>query len=248
MRPFEGIIFDLGNTLIYFGGSWLDVSPQAAMALYCNLEAAGLDLDQEGFTKDFLARLNDYHQERETQLVERTTYELLRRVLADWGYPDVSEGDLRSALASMYTVTQVLWIPEDDAIPTLRKLKETGYRLGMISNAGDDADVQFLIDKAELRPYFDIILTSAGQGIRKPDSRLFQSVLDYWGSNPYQVAMVGDTLNADILGARNTGIFSIWITGRADTPANRANADTIRPDATISTLSELPDLLHSLIN
>jgi FMN phosphatase YigB (HAD superfamily) len=246
MRPFEGIIFDLGNTLIYFGGSWLEVRPLAAIALYSSLKASGLDLDQEDFTDDFLASLNDYHQERETQLVELTTYYVLRKVLTDWGYPDVPEEDLRSALISMHAVTQVLWIPEDDAILTLRNLKEEGYRLGMISNAGDDADVQFLIDKAEVRPFFDIILTSAGQGIRKPDPRLFQAVLDYWGYTPSQVAMVGDTLNADILGAHNAGIYSIWITGRADTPANRANADVIRPDAAISTLSELPDLLSSL--
>ena len=58
--------------------------------------------------------------------------------------------------------------------------------------------------------------------------------------------MVGDSLGADILGARNAGLYSIWVTRRADTAANRAHKDTIQPDAVISTLSELPPLLNSL--
>jgi HAD superfamily hydrolase (TIGR01509 family) len=246
MRPFEGIIFDLGNTLIYFEGSWLEVRPQAAEALYSSLKASGLDLQREEFIDYFLASLNDYHQEREIQLLELTTFRMLQQVLIKLGYPDVSDEFVRSALEAMYAVTQAHWIPEEDALPTLRLLKKSGYRLAMVSNAGDDADVQFLIDKAGLRSYFEIILTSAEQGIRKPDPRLFHAVLDYWGYTPAQVAMVGDTLNADILGALDAGIYSIWITGRADTPANRDNVDTIQPAASIPTLSELPALLSSL--
>jgi FMN phosphatase YigB (HAD superfamily) len=58
--------------------------------------------------------------------------------------------------------------------------------------------------------------------------------------------MVGDTLGADILGARNSGIFSIWIRRRANTPGNRAHVDNILPDAQIDTLSELPGLFAQL--
>ena len=102
------------------------------------------------------------------------------------------------------------------------------------------------MDKAGICPYFDQVLTSAALGIRKPDPRVFQPLLDRWGLPPERVAMVGDTLGADILGARNAGLFSIWIKRRADTPANRAHADTIRPDATINQLSDLPALLDQL--
>jgi hypothetical protein len=38
----------------------------------------------------------------------------------------------------------------------------------------------------------------------------------------------------------------IWISRRADTPGNRAHLDTIQPEAIISALSELPELLHTL--
>jgi putative hydrolase of the HAD superfamily len=124
----------------------------------------------------------------------------------------------------------------------------------VISNAGDDADVQHLVDKIGVRSCLDFVITSAACGIRKPDPQIFQIALDHWDFLPGQVAMhwdflpgqvamVGDTLNADVLGGQNSGLYTVWVTRRADTTANRAHQDAIRPDAVIDTLAELPGLL-----
>ena len=167
-------------------------------------------------------------------------------MLIEQGYPATSQEVVRKALAAMYTITQASWKPEMDAHSTLEILRTAGYRLGLISNAGDDADVQTLIDQANLRRYFEVILTSAGQGIRKPNPEIFWTALEHMKIPPGKAAMVGDTLGADILGARNAGMYSIWITRRADTPANRAHADTIQPDAAIERLGDLHSLLTYL--
>jgi FMN phosphatase YigB (HAD superfamily) len=58
--------------------------------------------------------------------------------------------------------------------------------------------------------------------------------------------MIGDTLGADILGAKNIGACSIWITRRADTPANHAHRETIQPDYQVGSLQELLNLLERL--
>ncbi len=246
MHPFDAIIFDLGSTLIYFDGEWSDVMYQAAQVLYRQLDEAGLNLDQESFLREYHQAVGEYYQERESEFIEHTTYFILRNLLNERGYPEVPDPILRQALKEMYAVSQAHWHVEPDALPTLAALQKMGYRLGLISNAADDADVQTLVDKASIRPFFDIILTSAGEGIRKPNPRIFQKMLDFWGFSPEKVAMVGDTLGADILGAQNAGIFSIWITRRSNTPANHAHAHTIHADATIDTLEELPGLLEQL--
>ena len=106
--------------------------------------------------------------------------------------------------------------------------------------------VQTLVDKASLRPYFDLVLSSAACGVRKPSPRIFRIALEHWGVGPSHAVMVGDTLGADILGAHNAGIFSIWVTRRADTPANRVPAETVTPDAVIDNLAQLPALLEKL--
>ena len=245
-RHFEAIIFDLGGTLIYFEGSWPEVMAEAGMELHRSLREAGLDLDQDAFMQEFHTQLETYYVERESDYREYTTLYVVQKVLQVWGYSDVQENVIREGLQAMYAVTESHWHVEQDAALTLGTLGEKGYRLGLISNAGDDADVQTLVDDANLREYFDLIITSAAEGIRKPSPHIFHKMLNYWGIEPSQAAMVGDTLSADILGASKAGLYSIWIARRADTPANQALAAEIFPDATIATLSELPGLLENL--
>ncbi|MBI3158981.1 MAG: HAD family hydrolase [Chloroflexi bacterium] len=243
MPPIQAALFDLGNTLITFDGNWPDVFARADQALLAELRAAGVGIQPERFLAEFRARLNDYYAQRESEFIEHTTGYVLQALLAEWGSPPLPEDALRRALGEMYAVSQAHWKTEDDAVPTLETLLDQGYRLALVSNAGDDADVQRLVDNARLRPYFEVILSSAAYGIRKPNPRIFRHVLEVMHVPASRAVMVGDTLGADILGARNAGLRSVWVTRRADTPANRDHAGTIQPDAEIAALAELPGVL-----
>ncbi len=55
--------------------------------------------------------------------------------------------------------------------------------------------------------------------------------------------MVGDTLNADIAGAHAAGMRAILIT-TGETKPNGEHHPPIIPDANISALSQLPELLE----
>ena len=244
-RRLDTILFDLGDTLIYFDDDWPAIFALARTELLNSLQSAGFQLGQD-FLDEFYTRMSDYYRQRDTEFIEYTTHYVLRNVLADWGHPNVPEDVLTQALADMHSITQEHWIPEEDALPTLERLRLRGYRMALVSNAADDPNTQVLVDKLGGRPYFEVIMSSAAAGIRKPNPKIFSRVLSSLGSSAEQAVMVGDTLGADILGAQNAGIFSIWITRRADTPANRAHLDTIRPDASIKVLSELPGLLEIL--
>lgn len=243
-HTFRTVLFDLGETLLYFDGHWPDVFAEARAGMLHSLQAAGLALDQP-FLDDFYDRMQSYYRERETEFVEYTTRYILRATLEHWGHLDPPEALMEQALAAMHQVTQAHWLPEDDALPTLQRLRALGYRMGLISNAADDPNTQVLVDKGGFRPYFDVIVSSAAEGIRKPNPKIFCTALERMGGVPAsQAVMVGDTLGADVLGAHNAGIFAIWLTRRANTPANRAHADTIRPDAQLAALSELPEFLE----
>jgi 2-haloalkanoic acid dehalogenase type II len=236
------VLFDLGSTLIYFDASWLEVIPRATLALSDTLRQHGLNLPREEFANRFQQRMFEYYQQRETEFIEYTTQRILQNLLTELGF-SAPAPLLRRALDEFYGVTQSHWRVEDDTHPTLTCLVEQGYRLGLISNASDALDVHTLVDKAALRNYFEQILISAEVGIRKPHPRIFQLALDYFHIRPGEAVMVGDTLGADILGANQMGMRSIWITRRADTPDNRDHLDTIQPSATVATLAEIPPLL-----
>jgi putative hydrolase of the HAD superfamily len=139
----------------------------------------------------------------------------------------------------LYRVSQARYHLEEDAVSTLTELTQRGFRLGLISNAGDNEDVQTLIDQHGLRSYFEVILVSAEVGIRKPHPRIFQLALDWFGCPAKAAIMVGDTLGADILGAHNAGMPGVWVTRRADTLDNRDHLDSIRPDLSIKCLGEI---------
>ena len=245
MNRFDAILFDLGSTLIYFDGEWDAMRPKRDAELLKSLKSAGITLNGQAFLYQFNKQLAHYYNERDSEFIEQTTAYLLRAVLEEWDYTNVPDEVIRQALSGLYSVSQAHWKTEPDSHPTLKQLVERGYRLGLVSNAGDDADVQTLVDQAGLRGYFEVIMTSAALGIRKPNPRIFHFALDHLGCQPSRAAMVGDSLGADILGAKNAGIFSVWVTRHADSAANRAHEDTIQPNMIITSLGELTSALES---
>ena len=245
-RLFDAVLFDLGNTLIYFDCNDENVFARMDAAMVDSLLASGLKLDRGPFLKQYRDRLESYEAERDSEFIEHSTTFIIRSLITEAGLAQPAQNVIKTAVRARYAVSQAFWKLEEDAWPVLDALRAQGYRLGIVSNAGDDEDVQTLIDNARLRPYFDVIVSSAAQGIRKPNPRIFLDVLAQLNMEPKQAAMVGDTLGADILGAQNAGLFAIWITRRANRAANNDHLDTIQPDAAIAELSELPALLNRI--
>ena len=187
--------------------------------------------------------LDRYFARRDEDLFETTYSTVLRDLLAENGYPNADEKAIRRALDAFYSHTQPNWLLEEDALLALRTLEAGGYHIGMISNAGDNQDVFQLVDRFKIEPFFDFILTSAACSYRKPHPRIFELAMTHWNIPAHEIAMVGDSLEADIRGARGLGIFSVWITRRA---SRKAAPPEVQPDAEIETLSELPALLSRL--
>jgi HAD superfamily hydrolase (TIGR01549 family) len=242
---FPYVMFDLGGTLIYFEGSWPDVMAESIHAVTHLMRSWGYNLDARAFPEAYFDLIQQYYQKRSDKFLEYTSEHVLREALLAHNCPVPTDEQLQQALKVMYGVSQQYWRVEPDAIPCLEALRARGCRLGIVSNAADDADVQTLVDNAQLRPYFDFILTSAVAGVRKPNPRIFQDALAQWGAKPEQAVMVGDTVAADIAGANGVGIASIWIPRRQDTPDNHSAARQHCPDATVSALSQIPELLET---
>jgi putative hydrolase of the HAD superfamily len=152
---------------------------------------------------------------------------------------------IAQALQAYYAHSETQWRVMPGAHATLEQLRQAGLRLGLISNAGDDANVQRLIDQAGLRAYFDPILVSAAVGLRKPNPQIFALVLSAWGLPPAECVMVGDTLGADILGAQLAGLRHVWLTAHADHPANQAHRGQIVPEMEVASLPELLPVLRA---
>jgi putative hydrolase of the HAD superfamily len=240
----RAVIFDLGGTLMYERDGWYQVTAQGDEALTRYLIDQGLELNLSTFPVEFRKRLNDYFTQREKDLLETTYTFVLLELLKDKGYANIADEVVRKALDQLFAITQTNWILEEDAPSTLHKLEQDGYRMGLISNAGDDQDVHQLIRRFEIAHYFDFILTSAQCSYRKPHPRIFELAIANWYFLPSETVMVGDNLDADIRGAKSAGLYGVWISRRAGSSSE--DEPRVHPDATISTLSELPPLLDRL--
>ena len=243
---FKAVLFDLGYTLIYFDCETTGIYDRMDAAMVDRLQASGVKIERGPFLEQFNGRMQAYETERDTEFIEHTTTFIMLSVLQESGLPQPPQNVVNSALKARYSVSQACWKLEENVYPVLENLREDGYRLGVISNASDEDDVQTLVDNAGLRPYFDVIVSSAGQGIRKPNPRIFLNGLAQLRVEPGRAVMVGDTLGADILGAHNAGLYGVWITRRANKAANRDHLDTIQPDAVIASISELPGVLDRI--
>jgi HAD superfamily hydrolase (TIGR01509 family) len=128
------------------------------------------------------------------------------------------------------------------AMETLRTLKESGLRLGVISNTIQPAHYMdaSLADRG-LLPFFEVRVYSSELGRAKPHSAIFEAALQALSLSPAEAVHVGDRPEADVAGAHSAGMRAVLIRvpGRAaDAHADRA------PDATIDELPELPAVLE----
>ena len=239
----RAVLFDLGNTLMHAvdPDDWPQVLQRGNQALVDYLCERGLDINCDSFAGEFNHRLQNYYSQREILMLETTTFSVLKELLAEQGFADISDHLLREALDKHYAVTQQNWQLENDTLACLDALKKGFIKLGIISNAGDDSDVSQLLHKFNIHPYFEFVLTSAACGYRKPHKRIFELALENLKLLPEQIAVVGDKLDADIQGANQMGMYSIWITRRAEMPPDEELP--VHPRAMISTLQDLPSLI-----
>ncbi len=236
-------LFDLGGTLMYSRHPWEPILERGYQALANALYEQGFNLDSAELPKAVRYHLDRYFARRDEDLFETTYVAVIRELLAEKGFPRADTKTIRRALDAFYAHTQPNWALEEDALLTLRTLEAGGYRLGLVSNAGDHQDVVQLVDRFQIEPFFDFILTSAACSWRKPHPRIFELALAHWNIPAREVAMVGDSLEADIRGAQALGIFGVWITRRVSKAAARRG---VQPDAEIQSLAELPALLSRL--
>jgi putative hydrolase of the HAD superfamily len=216
------------------------------------LHEQGLALDGEAFARALLNRRSEgFAQARET-MREVTAEESMRWTFARFGLPDPDPALVAAAIDAFFAYEEAHWYADPEALPVLRQLASQGMRLGMFSNATDDPLIQRLVDRLGFRPWLDPALTSAGTGIRKPDPAAYAPILEAWQLPAGSVAMVGDTPDADILGARRAAMRSVWIRSRDDARQEGGlgkdadYSDPIVPDVTIRRLSELPGCLAAM--
>jgi putative hydrolase of the HAD superfamily len=113
----------------------------------------------------------------------------------------------------------------------LGALATRGYRLGIVTN-GQSPFQERNIAALGIRHYFDTILVSEAEGVRKPDAAIFLRAAARLQARADETVFVGDNPQADIAGAQRCGMKAIWF-------AHRAAGDCTFADAVCNGLDEV---------
>ena len=116
----------------------------------------------------------------------------------------------------------------------LEYLKGKGYQIHLITNGFES--VQFKkIENSNLASYFNQVITSEASNSLKPHKEIFEYALQKSNAILSESIMIGDNESADIQGAINIGMDSVFV--------NHINAvPTVPATYTITHLKELENI------
>lgn len=130
----------------------------------------------------------------------------------------------------------------------LEKLKQRGYKLGVISNTTSKTQVFSTLEEYKIRDYFSCVCLSSVTGIRKPNKEIFEEALQKVGSMPQNTVYVGDQIARDVVGSKAAGyalvilIESFFTTFTDESVRN----DLDKIDYKVSNLMEIVELLDRI--
>ncbi|MBN1978456.1 MAG: HAD family hydrolase [Anaerolineae bacterium] len=135
------------------------------------------------------------------------------------------------------------------AAEALRRFREQGHTLALVADARPDTPANVLRQHG-LYDLFDYLAISEIIGAEKPEPLIFQTALKALGipeSDYGRVAMVGNNLERDVVGANRLGLISIffhWNDRRRSQPLTAEE----EPRYTVSSIEELVSLIAGFDN
>ncbi len=123
-------------------------------------------------------------------------------------------------------------------VPTLRRIREAGYRLGLISNVSDGASIP--ITHLGIDRLFDELILSHEVGLLKPDPAIFDLACRRLGVAPSETIFVADGGFGELDAAQQLGIFTVLVEQEGQ---SKDYGYSTRYDAEIHDLRELEGLL-----
>lgn len=238
---FTHVLFDAVGTLIFPSPSVAEVYQQAAQSL-------GLSLSQAEVSRRFKIAYaqSAYPSHVDSSLPsDRVRWQQVVSQVLD----ELTAEHKTIAFEQLWHhfAQPSAWQLFDDAAAALNELQQQGQSLAIASNF--DERLHLIVEGHPLLSHFKNVFVSSDLGFAKPHPSFFQQVSQQLSVHPSELLLVGDDLDADVLGGLSAGWTGVWIQ-RKSNPSTAAStlleATHSSPQAqnafAISSLMELPSL------
>jgi putative hydrolase of the HAD superfamily len=137
------------------------------------------------------------------------------------------------------------------AIEVLAAVKSRGLLVGLISNTGRTPGyaLRQVLEKNGMAAFIDAMVFSDEHGACKPQLSIFETLRSALGVDWREMLFIGDNLYVDVFGAQRCGMRAVHFDPPARGTAVAPPVDLpgpVVPDATIRSLSDLPQLIEFL--
>ena len=226
------ITFDLDGTL------W-DVEPvivNADKQVFAWLEERTPVITQELTIEALTKWRMDYYQQH-TDLhhqISQIRIDAMRELFLSFGYNATDSCRLSEEAFAIFIDARHQVTLFENVVPMLEDL-HGNYRLGALTNGNAN------IFKLDIGRYFDFSFSAEQLNASKPATDHFIAAQDYTRCLPGEIIHIGDHLEHDIYGAQQAGCRNIWFN-----PDQQKNTLGIKPDQTISCLSELSKAANAI--
>jgi HAD superfamily hydrolase (TIGR01549 family) len=196
----RAVLFDVDFTLAKPGP---DLGPEGYQLMGSRF---GLDLDPSKYAEARQAAVATLEKHPELNHDEEIWVLFTERIIRGMG------GDSEGAYECAVEMTRGWEHAEnfelfEDTLPVLEELRRHGLQIGLVSNTGRDLDAFVSHHALEV----DVALSSGSFGKVKPDPSIFRAALHRLGVRPRQAAMVGDSPEDDVGGARALGMRAFLV-------------------------------------
>jgi len=143
--------------------------------------------------------------------LEKDPYEIIEK-LAHIINPAISHETIQKAVQNRIKRFEdaLVKMPER-SINTIRKLKEMGKKIALLSNA--DVIEAAAWTQCPIAPYFDVVLFSCNVGYVKPEVEIYELCLQQLQEKSEDCIFVGDGGSNEFTGAKKVGLSTIMVTG-----------------------------------
>ena len=207
----RGIIFDLGSTLIEFESRpWGEINLDGNKRVYDGLSDLNHTLpDFDTFNNRLEEIKQEYRIAAVETLAEWRAMEAFEKLLTEFGVADPT-AQSRRCMDIYYSLVREGFELCVGAADTVKELKRSGFRTGMISNTIFPASLhEYDLDMLDLMPYIDFRIYSSDFGHRKPFAGIYEEGLRLIGLPAGNTLFVGDRYDEDVAGPQKAGMAAV---------------------------------------
>ncbi|HEX6621666.1 MAG TPA: HAD-IA family hydrolase [Solirubrobacteraceae bacterium] len=195
----SAVLLDALGTLVELEAPWPHLARELA--------ARGAVVDIEDARAAMLAEMA-YYRAHHDEARDRAGLKDLRRRCA--GVVQESLGtSLPPAAVEEALLAAIRFRAYPEVPAALERLRARGARLAVVSNW--DVSLHDVLERTGLRGLVDAVVISAELGIAKPDPAIFRAALERLGATAAEAMHVGDSVEADVAGARAAGLEAVLV-------------------------------------